>query len=294
MSMNRIALYQIETLIWIDRLGTFAAAAQRLNTTQPTISARIRELEMHLGVKLFRREGRTMTLTPVGRRLVREFGAIWGDLQGSLLACTGFSEAAGVVRIGAGEIAAASCLPAFVAELKQAMPGVSLEIEIDLTATLLLQLVNGRTDIAFAAGAVAHPALRTCSIGTVELLWLASPQVADALNAGVGEPSAVWSLSGQSPLYHAMREAIRIADVPLSSINLSNNVRSMIDIVSAGCGIGLFPRSMVRQSLDTGTLVPVSHMPTPAPVTFHAAIRAAEIDPIVLETFRRSADLMVQ
>src|SRR3546814_1439625 len=69
MSINRIAFYHLETLLWIARLGTFAAAAERLNTTQPAISARVRELENHLGTVLFRREGRTMTLTPAGRDL---------------------------------------------------------------------------------------------------------------------------------------------------------------------------------------------------------------------------------
>jgi hypothetical protein len=72
MSINRIAFYHLETLLWIARLGTFAAAAARLNTTQPAISARVRELESHLGTALFRREGRTMALTPAGRELVRE------------------------------------------------------------------------------------------------------------------------------------------------------------------------------------------------------------------------------
>src|SRR3546814_8387902 len=77
MSINRIAFYHLETLLWIARLGTFAAAAERLNTTQPAISARVRELENHLGTVLFRREGRTMTLTPAGRELVRESEPLW-------------------------------------------------------------------------------------------------------------------------------------------------------------------------------------------------------------------------
>lgn len=293
MAMNRIALYHIETLLCIDRLGTFAAAAQRLNTTQPAISARVRELEAHLGMQIFKREGRMMALTPTGRQLVRDFGSIWGSLQDCLLNNAGFEEASGIIRIGAGEIAAASCLPAFVASLKSSMPSVSLEIEIELTANLILQLINGRTDIAFAAGAIAHPALKTSSIGSVELMWLGSPAVAEAIKQGGQAAPAIWSLSDQSPLYQAMREAIRAADITHASINLCNNVRSMIDIVSAGCGIGLFPHTMVEQALAARTLVPLGNTPNPPPVEFHVAIRAAEIDPLVLEIFRRSALLNI-
>ena len=72
MAISRIAFYHLETLLWIARLGTFGAAAERLNTTQPAISARVRELENMVGRPLFRRDGRTMSLTPAGRHLVRE------------------------------------------------------------------------------------------------------------------------------------------------------------------------------------------------------------------------------
>ena len=61
--MKRIALFHLETLMWIERLGTFAAAAQRLNATQSAISARVREIEQQLGTALFQREGRRMVVT---------------------------------------------------------------------------------------------------------------------------------------------------------------------------------------------------------------------------------------
>ena len=169
MSIDRIALYHLETLQWIARLGTFRAAAERLNITQPTISARIRELEAHLGIRLFRREGRMMTLTPAGRQVVRQSEPLWSQFQNILLGSGGMSETTGIVRIGAGEIAAASCLPGFVAQLQQDLPNVSLEVEIALTADLIQHILTGKTDLVFGAGRIAHPALRTTPIGSVDL-----------------------------------------------------------------------------------------------------------------------------
>jgi DNA-binding transcriptional LysR family regulator len=52
---------------------------------------------------------------------------------------------------------------------------VTLEIEIDLTARMLQQVLAGTTDIAFLAGPVENPGIRTCGIGSVGLVWLASP-----------------------------------------------------------------------------------------------------------------------
>ena len=292
MSINRISIYHLETLLWIDRLGTFSAAAERLNTTQPAVSARMRELEQRLGSTLFRRDGRTMSLTPAGRKLVNDCTPLLRDMQLALLGSGGFNEASGVVRIGAGEIAAASCLPPFVAALKAEMPNVALEIEIDLTANLIQQLLTGRTDLAFAAGPIAHPALRTSPIGEVALLWLANPAVAALFERGTGEQQVpVWSLASPSPIHGRMREAIAASRIAQKSLNLCNNARMMIDIARAGGGVGIFPEPMVRAEVTAGTLVELAGLPALAPVEFRVAMRVSDTEPVLTRIFDQAAGL---
>jgi len=292
MAINRIGLFHLETLLWIDRLGTFAAAAERLNTTQPAISARVRELEAHLGARLFRREGRTMSFTPAGRQLVRDCAPLWSDLQSVLLRCGGLAEASGVVRIGTGEIAAASCLPDFVARLKAQMPHVSLELDIDLTANLIQQLLVGRADIAFAAGPVAHPALQSSPIGGVRLVWLASPAIAASFRNGGGDRTIpIWSLASHSPIYGRMRDAIAASRIAHKSLNLCNNARMMIDIAKAGGGIGIFPEPMARADMMNGALVELGDMPDLAPIEFHVARRVSDNDPVVAAIFEQASAL---
>ena len=292
MSINRISIYHLETLLWIDRLGTFSAAAERLNTTQPAVSARMRELEQRLGSTLFRRDGRTMSLTPAGRKLVNDCTPLLRDMQLALLGSGGFNEASGVVRIGAGEIAAASCLPPFVAALKAEMPNVALEIEIDLTANLIQQLLTGRTDLAFAAGPIAHPALRTSPIGEVALLWLANPAVAALFERGTGEQQVpVWSLASPSPIHGRMREAIAASRIAQKSLNLCNNARMMIDIARAGGGVGIFPEPMVRAEVAAGTLVELAGLPALAPVEFRVAMRVSDTEPVLTRIFDQAAGL---
>ena len=292
MSINRISLYHLETLQLIDRLGTFSAAAERLNTTQPAVSARMRELEQRLGTVLFRRDGRTMSLTAAGRKLVRDCDPLLRDMQVALLGSGGYGEASGVVRIGAGEIAAASCVPAFVAGLKADMPNVGLEIEIDLTANLIQQLLTGRTDIAFAAGPIAHPALKTSPIGEVGLVWLASPAIASAFAAGEAA-LPVWSLASHSPIHGRMREAIEASRIAQKSLNLCNNARTMIDIAKAGGGIGIFPQPMVSNEVTSGALVEIEAMPTLTPVEFRVAMRVADTEPVLAQIFERAARLKI-
>lgn len=294
MSINRIALYHLETLFWIDRLGTFAAAAERLHATQPAVSARMRELETRVGTALFRRDGRVMSLTPAARKLVRECEPLLRQMEAALLGSGGFGEARGVVRIGAGEIAAATILPPFMVGVKRDMPLVGLEVEIDLTARLIAQLLAGHTDLVFAVGPVAHPALTSHPIGAVKLLWLARKDVVEAFRAyraGTGDAVPFWSLATHSPIYARMRDGLAQLQMSDALLNLSNNARMMVDIAKAGGGVGVFPEPMVRSEMERGELVMVPDMPELGAVHFLALTRTTETDPILQRIYTEAQKL---
>ena len=288
--MKRIALYHLETLLWIARLGTFRAAAERLNTTQPAISARVREIEEQLGIAIFRREGRNMVLTARGRRLVQECGPLWAGFERALLTASGFEGASGVVRIGSGEIAAASCLPGFVHAVERDLPGVTLELELDLTARMFQQLLGGTIDLAFLAGPVASPGIRTSPIGSVGLVWVASGVTARA--GGFAQALPVWSIPDHSPLHRVTVGSLAEHGIAPRSLGTCNNVRTLIDIVSGGGGAAVLPEPMVRPMLESGELAEVLPRPDRT-IQFEAAIRQTESDPLVLELFRRAGELRV-
>lgn len=289
--MRKLAIYHLETLAWIARLGTFRAAAERLNTTQPAISARVREIESQLGIEIFRREGRGVVLTARGRQLVQDCEPLLAGFERALMDAGGFAGATGVVRIGAGEIAAASCLPGFVQELERDLPGVTLEVDLDLTARMLQQLLGGTRDMVFLAGPVASPGLQTVPIGAVRLVWLASAATVAA--GGFASPLPIWSVGEHSPIHRVMRQSLAYSGAPVRSINTCNNVQTMIEIIAQGQGAAIFPETMVRPQIEAGLLAKV--LPGPdARLQFEAAIRAGERDPVILELFRRAGSLRIE
>jgi len=303
--MKRLAIYHFETLLWIDRLGTYRAAAERLNTTQPAISARVREIEDQLGVALFRREGRQMVLTTRGRDLVRDIEPLWAGFERVLTRASNFAEISGVVRVGAGEIAAFGCLPGFVRDIERELPGVTLEVSLDLTARMIQHLMAGRNDLAFLAGPVAIPGVRTAAIGTVAMVFAASAATARAQKAGPETGAGldalpVWTLPPGSPLNAVTHECLAgghfatRAGAPFQTraIATCDNVRTLIDIVLAGGGAAVMPETMVRAQLAAGTLVEIAPRPL-RQLQFEAAIRETERDPLVLELFRRAALLQI-
>lgn len=280
--MKRIALFHLETLMWIDRLGTFAAAAQRLNTTQPAISARVREIEEQLGIALFQREGRRMVLTARGRRLVQASEPLYRGLEQVLLEASDYAGATGAVRIGTGEIAAASCLPAFIQTIERERPGVTMEIGLDLTARLLQQLLAGTRDIVFLAGPVASPGMLTAPIGSVDLVWAASPRIAES--GGFARPLPVWSLPDHSPLHAVTLATLSAQDLRPRALHTCDNVRTLIEIVADGDGAAVLPETMAREHLRNGALCEVLPRPHQA-IHFQAAIRSRERDPVILDLF---------
>lgn len=289
--MKRIALYHLETLMWIDRLGTFAAAAQRLNTTQPAISARVREIEEQLGLSLFQRDGRRMVLTARGRRLVQACEPLRRGLEQVLLEASDFAGATGAVRIGSGEIAAASCLPAFIQAIERDRPGVTMEIELDLTARLLQQLLSGTRDIVFLAGPVASPGIRTAPIGSVELVWAASPPVAAA--GGFARALPVWSLPDHSPIHSVTLQTLEAHGIHMHALHTCNNVRMLIEIIAGGEGAAVLPETMIKDQLRRGSLVEI--LPRPRhKVHFEAAIRTREREPVILDLFERAGKLTIE
>lgn len=292
--MRKLAIYHLETLVWIARLGTFRAAAERLGTTQPAISARVREIESQLGIEVFRREGRGVTLTARGRQLVRDCEPLLASFERALMAAGDLAGATGVVRIGAGEIAAASCLPGFVREVEADLPGITLEVDLDLTARMLQQLLAGTRDMVFLAGPVASPGLLTVPIGEVGLVWLASPATAAA--GGFARSLPIWSIGAHSPIHQVLLGELAVAQdsgrARHRSLNICNNVQTMIGIIAAGRGAALFPEIMVREHIADGRLVEV--LPPPSQrIRFQAAIRSGEQDPVILELYRRARGLRI-
>jgi len=61
----------LEAFVWVARLGSFKAAADKLDTTQAATSARIATLEDQFGVRLFERDKRHVALTNTGAELLK-------------------------------------------------------------------------------------------------------------------------------------------------------------------------------------------------------------------------------
>ena len=109
--------------------GSLSAAARALNMTQPTLGRQVSALEDELGVTLFERVGRGLSLTPSGLDMLEHVQAMGLAATKLSLVANGHSqEIAGKVCISASEIHAAYLLPKIVSKLRKKEPGIIIEI----------------------------------------------------------------------------------------------------------------------------------------------------------------------
>ena len=109
--------------------GSLSAAARALGLTQPTLGRQVSALERELGVILFERVGRGLTLTPSGLDLIDHVRAMGEAATRISLSASGQSQSIeGTIRISASEVDAAYRLPAIVERLRTSEPGIDIEI----------------------------------------------------------------------------------------------------------------------------------------------------------------------
>ncbi|MBR0839965.1 LysR family transcriptional regulator [Bradyrhizobium liaoningense] len=144
-------LRQLEYFLRVAQRKNISLAAADLNIAQPTLTKSIKLLEEQLGVKLFERLPRGVTLTSFGTTLLRHAEAVHVQLKdaGHEIAAQR-SGAVGMVVIGAGPTWLRRYLPAALARTFSAHPLIRVRIEAGFDESLLRALRQGELDFVVA------------------------------------------------------------------------------------------------------------------------------------------------
>ncbi len=133
----------------VIREGTISAAAESLHVAQPSLSRQMKDLEEELGVTLFERGNRRITLTEEGqvlRRRAEELVRLMQLTQEEIAQVK--HQLIGSIRIGAGESQAFRFFAETAATLLKEHPDVQLHITSGDTQDLMDELDNGLIDFA--------------------------------------------------------------------------------------------------------------------------------------------------
>jgi DNA-binding transcriptional LysR family regulator len=168
--------------------GSLSAAARALGMAQPTLGRQVAALEQELGVALFERVGRGLTLTPSGLELMDHVRAMGEAAARMSLSASGKAQAIeGTVSISASEVDAAFRLPSILRKLRQLAPGIDVEI---VATNAESDLRRREADIAIRNYRPTQPNLVARKIRDIEGRIYAAPGYLDSIGNPV-TPEAV-------------------------------------------------------------------------------------------------------
>ena len=155
-----MTLTQLNYTLAVAEEGNFTKAAEKCFVTQPTLSMQVQKLEEELTIKLFNRNTKPISLTPIGLKVIEQAKVIlkeakrMDDVVTSEKGIIG-----GDFRIGIIPTVMPTLLPLFLSTFIKKFPKVNLKIEELNTASIIEELKNGKLDAGIAATPLDNPKL---------------------------------------------------------------------------------------------------------------------------------------
>jgi DNA-binding transcriptional LysR family regulator len=152
-------LDQARTFLAVSELGSFVRAADRLNVTQSTVSARIKVLEDQLGTPVFLRSKNGVTMTPAGARFERHALALIRIWQQSLQEVSLAPEQQLLLTVGAQYSLWDGVTLDWLCRMRQEHPEIAIRAEVGSNESLMRQVVDGLVDVAVMYTPQTRPGL---------------------------------------------------------------------------------------------------------------------------------------
>jgi DNA-binding transcriptional LysR family regulator len=141
-------LRQLQFFVAVAERGSVLRAAQHLSISQSSVTEAIKELERDLGVELFDRHPRGLTITHKGHQFLRHATKILADVSDARRTFSGEQAAAGRLQLGVTSLVAGYVLSDLLARYRRAFPGVEVTAIEDNGDYLEHLLIGGELDVA--------------------------------------------------------------------------------------------------------------------------------------------------
>ena len=253
---------QLEAFVQVTAHHSFSRAAEALQLTQPSITARIQALERILGEELFERSGRGVRLTDAGTVFLPHAERILQMLQE---AKQGVEEVrsvqAGSLRLGSALTISTYVLPRVLHTFHSRYPGVEVIVHTGQSEQVLNMLLSDEVQVGLVRS-VTHPGVETVDLYVDEVILVVNPGHPFAANRQatieeVGSHPVILADRGSSycGLIHGLfRQAGVVPNVAMELDSMESTKR----MVEEALGIALLPRMCLERELKQGLLTEVA------------------------------------
>jgi DNA-binding transcriptional LysR family regulator len=254
LEMRTLDLEALHIFRTVAEQGGITRAATKLNRVQSNVTTRVKQLEERLGTQLFVRSRRGLALSPEGQTLLA-----YAD---ELLRLSSEAEAAvksgtprGTFRIGTLESTAAARLPAILSRYHRAYPDVQIELVTGTSGALVARVHAFEIEAAFVAEPFTAAGLESERAFDEELVVI-QPRGGVRIRAARDIAGrTVIAFSAGCSYRRRLEEWLGAAGVVASRVMEFGSYHAIVACVSAGAGIAIVPRSVLKLMNVEGQLV---------------------------------------
>ena len=266
---------------------SFTRAAEKLNVAQSPLSQQIRKLERELGVDLFYRTTRSVTLTHAGQVFYDRMHTLIANAEGAIEATRKTAEGAlGHLSVGFTGSASYELLPAVARAYTSRYPDVTLDLHTELvTPEQVAALQTGQLAVGILRPPVHAEGIAVEIVRNEPTMLLLptrhpasiAPQI--DLHDLRDEWFIAYSHNPPSTMYGLMVSACQHAGFTPKIRHMVTNSASLVTLVAAGLGVALVPASLRHLKIDGATYRPLTS--PKQTVALAMAYRAEETNPLV-------------
>jgi LysR family transcriptional regulator, cell division regulator len=234
--------------------GSMSKAALELNTVQSNVTARIKALEDEMGLALFERTNRGVTLTAAGQRLLPFAARAAGLLDDAKRAVADDGTPSGTLTIGSLDTTAALHLSPVLSEFAAKYPAVDLTLRTGTTCELIDRVLDRTLEGAYICGPVNHRDLLADPFVREELVILTAPGITNfEVLSRKPDLKIVVLKAGCSYRLHLEAMLARRGIVGVRLLEFGT-IEAIVACVSAGVGVTLLPRALLGSVWERGRL----------------------------------------
>jgi DNA-binding transcriptional LysR family regulator len=243
--MRTIDLESLKIFRTVVDEGGVVRAATKLNRVQSNVTTRIRQLEQHVGARLFRREGRSIRLSTEGHTLL-----VYADrllrLADEAVSQMRTGKPKGTFRLGALESTAGSRLAPILSRYHTLYPDVVVELATGTTGALITRVMNFDVEAAFVSEPFTAPNLSAWPVFDEQLVLVTSRATRNVSGpADLGRSTLIAFAQGCS-YRKRIEEWLGSANVMPERILEFASYQAMIACVAAGTGYAVVPKSVLE------------------------------------------------
>ena len=242
--MRTIDLESLEIFRAVVQEGGIVRAAGKLNRVQSNVTTRIKQLEERLGLALFRRQGRSLVLSPEGEVLLsyaQRLFRLADEAESELKA----GKPMGVFRIGSLESTAGSRLAPILSRFHKLYPAVVVELVTGTTGALIQRVASFEIEAAFVSQPFTAPGLQAMKVFEEELVLITARNAPDVARAADLAGLTLIAFANGCSYRKRLEEWLGGSGVMPARTMEFGSYQAMIACVAAGTGFALVPRSLL-------------------------------------------------